>query len=85
MSLKPFTVVLLRPPYMSKRTETPYGKDIYVANVMAEDSVGAVNAAQAEVFIADTKDKLKPFLREEYELCVLFEGHHEPKLFGWQT
>lgn len=76
------TVVLLRPDYIA----TVFGIDVYVAHVTVQDSINswalAVAAAQKEVFEADTTDGLEPEAPEDYKLCVMFEGHQNPKLFG---
>lgn len=80
----PYTVVLLRPDYLGEVTQEQYGQDIYVALVMASSVGHAIKAAQQEVFAVDTKDALAPVSAEDYKLCVLFEGHHDPRAFGWQ-
>ena len=80
-----YTVVLLRPDYLNEITETEYGQDIYVALVDADTTLLAVRDAQREVFVADKKEGLKPESPEDYKLCVLFGGHQNPKLFGWQA
>lgn len=80
--MKPYTVVLLRPDYMAEE----YGTYIYIANaITAEDPCQAVEMAQREVYLADMIDEMEPQDEKDYALCVLFEGHHEPKLFGWQA
>lgn len=78
-----FTVVLLRPNYLSEN----YGEDVYVALVEVDDddALKALSAAQAEVFKADKRDKLDPESASDYALCVMFPGHVQPCLFGWQT
>lgn len=84
--MKKYTVVLLRPEYLGNRTETPYGQDIYVAiGIEASEAMFAVRIARAEVFNADVREGLKPESASDYKLCVLFEGEHQPKLFGWQV
>ena len=82
MAKTKFTVVLLRPDYMT--SDTPYGQDIYVALIEANDCDDAVQAAQQEVFQADRIDGLAPESLDDYALVVMFEGHHVPVLFGWQ-
>ena len=77
-----FTVVLLRPDYIT--SDTPYGQDIYVALIEADGHDDAVRVAQQEVFKADRKDGLGPDSLDDYALVVMFEGHHSPVLFGWQ-
>ena len=61
-----------------------FGTDIYVAQVGAANESDAVSAAQHEAFDSDTKDEMEPNAPDDYALCVLFEGRHDPKLFGWQ-
>ncbi len=75
-----FTVVLLRPDYMSYN----YGQDIYVAHVEAECCNTAHVAACKDVFKADKRDGLEPYSVYDYALCVMFSGHIQPCLFGWQ-
>lgn len=69
---------------MSEDTNEAYGQDIYVALVRSESLRNAVYTAQKEAFDADTKDNLKPEKSEDYKLCVMFDGTHNPTLFGWQ-
>lgn len=78
-----FTVVLLRPDYMSEN----YGEDIYVAlvEVDKDDTLTALRAAQVQVFKADKRDELEPESVSDYALCVMFPGHVQPCMFGWQT
>ena len=82
--MSPYTVVLLRPEYLGEATEEDYGQDIYVALLEAENMVGAVELAQIEASLADKKEGLKPQSPADYKLCVLFQGHSAPALFGWQ-
>lgn len=79
-----YTVVLLRPVYLNFDTGEKFGQDIYVAMVSATSPEDAVKVAQTEVFKADKKDGMKPRNMLDYILCVMFEGHHQPKRFGWQ-
>lgn len=79
-----YTVVLLRPKYITASTGEVFGQDIYVAFVEAATPEAALLKAQAEVFEADTENWLRPRKAEDYKLCVMFEGHHKPKRFGWQ-
>lgn len=79
-----YTIILLRPAYLCD-DHTPYGKNIYVAQVSGSDYHDALMAAQLGVYMADTKDGLEVESPGDYALCVLFEGHHDPKLFGWQS
>lgn len=82
--LKPYTVVLLKPDYMCR--DVPYGQEIYIANmIMAEGAKAAFKAAQAEAFAADTENGDDPQRPDDYALCVVFEGHCGPRMFGWMT
>lgn len=80
-----YTVVLLRPEYLGEETEEEYGQDIYVAAVEADCCRSALKAAQDEVMTGDWQDGLEPKQAVDYKLCVMFEGHHYPILFGWQS
>ena len=94
--MKDYTVVLLRPKYLCN--EESYGLDIYVASrIKASGTADALKRARNEVFKADKKGgahkglfedcydrRIKPVV-ENYKLCVMFEGHHDPVLFGWQV
>lgn len=82
--MKDFTVVLLRPKYLNLETGEEYGQDIYVALVKSENPCSALKTAQTEVFKADKKDGMHPRSHLDYRLCVMFEGHHQVKRFGWQ-
>lgn len=81
---KEYTVVLLRPEYLSEETDEEYGQDIYVALVSSENIRKAIQIAQKEAYDADIKEDLKPKSAEDYKLCVMFEGTHNPTFFGWQ-
>jgi hypothetical protein len=78
-----FTVVLLRPDYLHDTTQTAPGQDIYVAFVAAEGYREAVKAAREQAFKADTED-MEPRALDDYTFVVMFDGHQEPRLFGWQ-
>lgn len=80
-----FTVVLLRPEYLTKITKEKYGLDIYVALVTVSEQSHALAAAQCEVFRCDCADGLKPKNVGDYKLCVMFAGHQEALRYGWQT
>lgn len=82
--MKDYTVVLLRPVYLNLETDEKYGQDIYVALVSATSPEDSLRVAQKEVFKADKKDGMHPRNELDYKLCVMFEGHHQPKRFGWQ-
>ena len=81
----PFTVVLLRPEYLGEFTEEAYGQDIYVAFAVANTVGASIKAAQQDAFDSDTRVGFAPVGPEDYRLCVLFEGHHDPRMFGWQV
>lgn|SRR5574340_1175610 len=88
VDMKEFTVVLLRPEYLYSDTKTPYGLDVYVANIEVPDFFTIdqiIETAQIEVYQADEKDGMVVMNHKHYKLCVMFEGKHEPKLFGWQV
>ena len=85
MKPKAYTVVLLRPQYMCDETGETYGNDIYVAAVKGLSHCDAIKRAQREVFESDKEDGLGIISPSDYKLCVLFEGKHEPALFGWQA
>lgn len=88
VSLSKFTVVLMRPDYMTR----DFGQDCYVALVEAQGVYQAVREGQREVAAADYED-VEEGLRdpdgpephpEDYHPLLVFEGHHDVKLFGWQ-
>lgn len=81
--VRKFTVVLERPDYMAD--EDLDGCDIYVGQVRAADSTDAINMARSEVFQADINDKLEPFNPGDYAVIVVFKGHCDACLFGWQA
>lgn len=79
--MKPFTVVLLRPEYITEE----FGTDVYVAMLPdAEDEYAAVELGRLEVFKADKKDKMRPRKAKDYKVVLVFEGIQNPKLFGFQ-
>ena len=86
--LKPYTVVLLRPDYLAAGEKGSFGQDVYVAHVSADGTYDAFDAAKLEAANADCVDASDGPEQapdpEDYALVVLFGGHHEPKLFGWQ-
>lgn len=79
-----YTVVVLRPAYICDKTGEDFGKDTYVALVEADGTRAAVELAQAEAFARDQRTELEPRRPQDYSLCIMFEGHHEPTLYGWQ-
>lgn len=92
-----YTVVLMRGyrfediPGWDAEPET----DCYVALVEAEDTVQAVIAARKQAIAADVESLTRsygkhfaPAMRldlHDYTFIVLFEGHQDAKLFGFQT
>ena len=72
--LSDFTIVLLRPQFIADS----YGRQLYVAHIQSIDSKSAVEAALQEVFEADNRDGLAALTPIPYELCVMFNGHHDP-------
>jgi hypothetical protein len=82
--MKLFTVVLLRPDYVADDDANGFGQDVYVAFVKSRSPKHALNLAQKEVFKADSKDEREPNDPDDYALIVMFEGHHNPILWGWQ-
>ena len=94
---QPYTVVLMRGyrfedvPGWENEPET----DCYVARVTAADKIEAVKKARSQAMAADKKDleqlltkrgmhafQLEP---SDYHFIVLFEGHQDPKLFGFES
>jgi hypothetical protein len=88
--MKPYTVVLLRNDKFAERPDAEeFGKDSYIAHVTADDELKAVSAAKKEVLNADNRD-MRGWMGEmqictgDYIFVVLFDGHVQPKYFGWQ-
>lgn len=79
-----FTVVLLRPDYMCD--DVPYGQDTYIGFVEANTIENAIKRARNEVLIADRQcDNAAPHTKPtDYAVNLVFEGHQQPRLFGWQ-
>lgn len=86
MNLKEYTVVLLYPDYLCDAV--PYGQEVYVASsIEAVDTSTALAKAQREAFLACLEDEEEgnhAETSEDFALVVMFEGHHNPTLFGWQ-
>lgn len=80
-----YTVVLMRPDYMTE----DYGQDCYVALVWAKGLYEARSAGQKEAWEADNDDYHgegePPGSPGDYFPLVIFEGHQDVKLFGWQV
>lgn len=82
--MKPFTVVLLRPRYAEDKKPDDLRDVSYTSMVEAADKYQAVLLARREAFKADSLDRLRVKSAEDYRVLVVFEGRHEPVLFGWQ-
>ena len=86
MSLKKYTVILLYPDYLCD--DVPYGQEVCVARrTTAEDPAGALAEAQKEAFMVTREEGNEGGHAEDpedFSLVVMFEGHHDPVLFGWQ-
>ncbi len=85
MNLKEYTVVLLYPDYLCD--EVPYGQEVYVASrIKAVDTSTALAKAQREAFLAclEEEEGNRAEDSEDFALVVMFEGHHNPTLYGWQ-
>lgn len=83
-----YTVVLLTPEYLCT-DGNGYGQEIYVALCYGDSTVDAVRNAKREAYDAHLKDFYeggppRPRSLQDYRLCVMFEGHHDVKLFVWQ-
>ena len=89
MTMKPYTVVLLRPEYLTEESGEEYGEeyglDTYVASVQAGGLSEAITTAQNEVFAADKREDLEPAKPEDYKMCLIFEGHQKVLMWGWQV
>jgi hypothetical protein len=79
-----YTVVLMRPDYAT----SDFGQDCYVALVEAEDEYRAVKVGQKEVWEVDNDDhkgeEYPGGSPEDYYALLVFEGHQDVKLFGFQ-
>jgi hypothetical protein len=83
--MKNYTVVLLVPEYMC--VEAAYGQEIYVSLTRGDSTVEAIDRAKDEAYAAHMSDRpeVMPESPKDYKLCVMFEGHHDVALFGWQA
>lgn len=75
--LFPFTVLLLRPDYIASE----FGKDTYLAHVMARDPAHAAQVAQVEAFRADDgndsgEDDAEETCAPDYYPLLTLAGHH---------
>lgn len=86
--MKKYTVVLLRPDYLASDDQGGFGQDVYAAHVETISSASALAKAQGEAADAayvDASDGPEQSPSpEDYALVVMFDGHHEPTMFGWQ-
>ena len=80
-----YTVVLLRPEYMTEESGEEFGMDTYVAMVTEESLEDAIKTAQKKVMASDKRDGLRPRNAEDYKMCLIFPGHIHPELYGWQV
>lgn len=71
--LKPYTVLLLRPDYVTDN----YGLDTYLAHAWAKDGPGqAVQTARAEAVELDCPGSLLDGADpDDYAVLAVFEGH----------
>jgi hypothetical protein len=89
--MNPYTVILRRGAVF--RDLPDYEPcDSYTAIVTGSTYREAVQAAKAEALAIDRKNFAEALdeqgvelTTDDYLFLVLFEGHHEPKLFGWQV
>lgn len=87
-----YTVVLDRPPVLSEAADIDWVTNVYVViGIEADTKKQAVKLAQNVAYTADAREwgaqamhrwELTP---GDYLLSVMFEGTHEPCLFGWQS
>jgi hypothetical protein len=81
-----FTVVLLYPDFLI--TDAPYGQEIYVAFVDADDCISALKLAQLQAFSHLREDEAfqgwPDATPDCFALSVMFKGHRHPCMFGWQ-
>lgn len=70
-----YTVLLLRPDYMADE----FGKDTYLAHVMADGAEQARAFGQIEAWDADNKsdNDADPSDHQDYHVLFVALGHHE--------
>ena len=70
-----YTVLLLRPDYMADE----FGKDTYLAHVMADGAEQAQVLAQVAAWIANNEDNddADPADQLDYHVLFVALGHHE--------
>lgn len=83
---RPYTVVLMRPDYLCEIDGSePFGQNCYVANrLLATGAKAAIALAQKEVSKADKRDGAGPVQSTDYYPLLVFEGHIDPRFYGWQ-
>ena len=69
---KPYTVLLLRPDYMTDN----YGQDTFQTWVLAPDVAAAIRAAQEGANAADAAGVEELGSPEDYFALAVYEGHH---------
>lgn len=87
-----FTVVLMRPQYLASVLDE--GGMSYTAHVEASDMYHACEAARQQACAADRAEGLRSNepddgrdlapAQDDYGVLVVFEGKHEPVLFGFE-
>lgn len=70
--IKPYTVLLLRPDYMTDN----YGQDTYQSWVLAVDVAAAIRAAQEGANASDAAGVEELGSPEDYFVLAVYEGHH---------
>lgn len=70
--IRPYTVLLLRPDYMTDN----YGQDTYQAWVLAADVATATRAAQEGANASDAAGAEELGSPEDYFALAVYEGHH---------
>jgi hypothetical protein len=93
MDGKWFTVVVLRPKYLEGSLDADDMS--YTAHVEAQGMYAACEAARQQACDADRKDGVRSDepddgrdldpAPDDYRVLVVFEGKHEPALFGFQA
>jgi hypothetical protein len=78
--LKPYSVLLLYPDYMSDN----YGQETYFCHVRALNPDEAIENAQAEAVQANTPDGEEPDLSEteDFAPLLVLDGHHTQPAWG---
>ncbi len=79
-----YTVILLRPGYLTRLDVEDHALDTYIAYIEAETVKKAFVEAQQEMFRLDTEDGLNPSSPSDYRINVAFRGHPVVAAFEWQ-